>query len=200
MWICRNILPMKTGEKIKKGICLDSNGFTMTEIILVLAIGALLSAVGLAGFSYISYGNTKKAAETIVNSLSEVQMKDMTEKELTLLGIFKEDEAIYLQKFTITEENEKKKIYPKRAEADTKKAILIADKPIELKWVTEENTIAVLDKETLLLMGFTRGFGAYLTEPGVAGGKIYVGDFWLTGRGMYHIIQVPETGKHYIEN
>lgn len=186
MWIYRIISPMKTGQKIRK----NNRGFTLVEIILVLGIGALLAGVSLTGLNYLKYGNTRKCAERLLDKLDEVQVENMTREGITYLGIFKEGDALYVQKLKLSE--------PGRGDVSTAAAEKIAEKSIELKWSTGEDT-DTLDETELLLVSFSKATGAYRTEPLAAGGRVYAGDFWICGRGIFHIVQVAETGKHYIE-
>lgn len=193
MWTYPNILPIKIGEKIKK----NNAGFSLTEIILVLALASLLAGVGIQGLNYVSYGNTRKAAERLISRLDEVQMLSMTKDGFYMLGIFEKDDALYVQKFLVSPEDKKKGVYPSGTEVSVAEAEKIAGDSIELKWM-KDGTMAVLEETELLLIGFSGETGAYLPAAEMEDSRIYDGDLWLTGRGSYHIVQVSETGKHYL--
>lgn len=188
---CQTILPMKTGRKTRNRKRLGNAGFTMVEIILVLAIGALLAGGAMWGMNYLSYANTKKCAEGLISALDEVQMRNMTESRQIFLKLFKEGEDYYLQKVEIPSDE------AAGGQVNRKK---IAGASMEIKFQNADGGGAVpLQEGTYLMMSFSKGSGAYLTEQGSYGGTIYAGDLWVVGKSTCHIIQVAETGKHYIE-
>ncbi len=162
----------------------NNKGFTLVELIIVIAVMGALAGMLVSGFNYITYGNTKKCANRLLDVIDEVQMMDMTKGETTLLGIFKKGNAYYISKEKQTKE------WNKMSVASAEK---IAQSNITIQWENGSGNKLTLSEGTVLWIGFSKSSGAYLTDD-----WMYSKDIVITGRGSYTIRQIADTGKHYL--
>lgn len=68
----------------------NEDGFTMVEMVIVIAIAAILMGTTVATFGYISSSNARKSAARFNSSLNTAQTNTMMQKEATYLYLFKD--------------------------------------------------------------------------------------------------------------
>lgn len=72
-----------------------NKGFTLIEMILVIAILAIMAAGAISGMNYIKYGNTKKCVALITSALDEVRIDTMSMAEKPYLYLYYYDSYYY---------------------------------------------------------------------------------------------------------
>lgn len=78
----------------------QNKGFTLIEILVVLAIMAILAASSAAGFSRISYANFKKVAGKVNNEISDCRAVCMSHAAPAYTYIYNRGGDIYLYSTT----------------------------------------------------------------------------------------------------
>lgn len=74
---------------------LDNNGFSLVELIIVIAIMAILTGSAFSVFGYINNGNVKKCSRSINSGLNETRTANLTREGNSYLYIYKYDGDIY---------------------------------------------------------------------------------------------------------
>ena len=81
----------------------DNGGFTLVELIIVIAIISILSVSTILGASILGYGNAKSTTGRIKSLLDNVRIENMTKKEPYYIVINQVDKNYYLTIQTIRE-------------------------------------------------------------------------------------------------
>lgn len=77
----------------KKG---RQSGFSLVELIIVIAVVSILSGVTVAVVSRIQYGNSKKAAADLSATLSKMRMDSMTKNNSKYMYLYQKSDGIYM--------------------------------------------------------------------------------------------------------
>lgn len=89
---------MKTGRKISVwGLSMNDNGYSLIELIIVMAIISILAVFSFNGIQYLDNGNSKKAVSEIDKSLNKVRLESMSkiDKKYALV-LSKEVDGYYI--------------------------------------------------------------------------------------------------------
>ena len=153
-------------------------GFSMIELILVIAIMGILTASTSIGFSYMKAGNVKSTAKNIDSTLSKLRMDTMSMANKPKMYIYKKGTSYYMICTAKTFDYNN---------ADSYNGQKIANNNVKITADGKEIT-------TYLEIAFKKGNGAFLNAPS----SLYVSKSDNAGL-RYKIVMVKETGKHYIE-
>lgn len=153
-------------------------GFSMIELILVIAIMGIITASTSIGFSYLKAGNVKSAAKNIDSTLSKLKLDTMSMANKPKMYLYKKGSDYYM--------------------LCTAKAFDYNNiDSYDGQQIANENVKIVVDGNelnTYVEIAFKKGSGAFLTAPS----SLYVCK--SDNKGLrYKIVLVRETGKHYIE-
>jgi prepilin-type N-terminal cleavage/methylation domain-containing protein len=74
----------------------NKKGFSLVELLVVMAILALLVSGSTAGWNYISYANTSKCAKEINTTIKKVRLQAMSRTNKPYIFLYEKDEAYYL--------------------------------------------------------------------------------------------------------
>lgn len=74
----------------------DHKGFSLVEMIIVIAIIGIMAGISIRVIGYISLANSEKAAKTFVGALGKLQAKAMSKAEKTYLYIYMLDDTYYI--------------------------------------------------------------------------------------------------------
>ena len=66
-----------------------TKGFSMIELIIVIAIIGIMTAMATLGFGYIQSGNVRAAANSIVADLSQMKYDAMSKQDKPFMYIYK---------------------------------------------------------------------------------------------------------------
>lgn len=75
----------------------NQKGFSLIELIIVIAIIAVLAGASVAMFGHISYANTKKAAAEVDSALSKLRLDTMSDAEHEYLYIYPWTDGYYMK-------------------------------------------------------------------------------------------------------
>ena len=87
---------MSEGVRMKK----DNKGFSMVEMIIVIAIVGILAGTVVVLSGHIKYGNTKKVAAAIDTSISKLQAYAMSKSGKQYMYIYQSGGDYYTAKLT----------------------------------------------------------------------------------------------------
>ena len=72
----------------------DERGFTMVEMIITIAIMAILAGIIGGAYSIIKSGNASKSTSRFLGRLDTTQVENMTKKGTTYLYLFKDSDVV----------------------------------------------------------------------------------------------------------
>ncbi|MCD7708714.1 MAG: prepilin-type N-terminal cleavage/methylation domain-containing protein [Clostridiales bacterium] len=87
---------------IKKMWKENQKGFSLVEMIIVIAIAAILAGAAIGMTSQLRYANTKKVVDTIDDAITRLQVTAMSQEDMPYLYIYECDGNVYM-KTTTTE-------------------------------------------------------------------------------------------------
>lgn len=182
-------------------------GFTLVEMIVVIAIMAILAGVAGASMSLITAGNAKKSAARFNSALNETQVQTMSLAKPTYLYLYRASNGTIM---VATLQQESTDAYTSRTEVlsnlSKMKERELGDKSITIKY-TQDSTEKTLGENDIIRIAFKKDSGAYdVKESGGAGDfsilpedRKFISDVKFEGKGHYIVKMVKETGKHYVE-
>lgn len=166
----------------------DNKGYTLVEIMVVIAIIAVLLLVGITGLGFIGSANLNSCTEDLKTAVGKVRITTMGKNNATL-RIYQDssDGAYYIQE-----------IVDGNPEAGEK----IGKASLTLTYTMVDDSGAVLSTGTIsdpndLEIGFDRSSGAQIELPSNTG-KCSRIDISLGSRTR-SVIMVPATGKVYTD-
>lgn len=158
----------------------DNRGLTLIELIVVIAIMAVVMGMGLIGLNLIASGNVRSCANELKTSIGHVRITTMG-KTNTSLKIYQGTDGYYKQEIvtqgdgTITNEE----------------PIKIGKSTVGLTYETKDGTSGTIDS-TGIVFTFNRENGKEATP--------YYNLITVTGGGYTSkVVIVPATGKVYLE-
>lgn len=73
-----------------------TKGFSMIELIIVICIIGIMTAMATLGFGYIQSGNIRAAANNIASDLSQLKYDAMSKEEMPFMYIYKANGKYYI--------------------------------------------------------------------------------------------------------
>ena len=188
----------------------NKKGFSMVEMIIVIAIMAILVG-GIASYiGYINNGKTKKSIETLKTKLDRVQTDNMAKEGDTYLYLYKTASGIYCKIVNTGEclDPSGKVIYPNGFTNRTEFDNFLASSPqtselagsrvdVKAKGVKADGSPADIElkNDNIVKIGFDKTTGAFKCSNNGSNTDFYnVIEF--KGSQHYSIKLVKSTGKH----
>ena len=180
----------------------NQKGFSLVELIVVLAIMSVLTTVGLLSFSLVTGQSVRSCASDLESFISQTRIQAMSRADASL-AIYVKNDGVYA---TLTASSNGTEF-----EIDTQK---IGKSSITVKYTTDDGQTYTLqplsgdkptdaEKEDLnktLVLGFDRSSGAFKQLLWWSGGTVNCTEIRLEGGSSpIKIILVPQTGKYYTE-
>ncbi len=164
---------------------LENAGFSLIELIVVIAILAIMSAGGVAAFGYLNLANASKCAAKIDNGLTSLKSRNMSKTSSTYMHLYYYDDDYYI-------------LFDDSA-SFTPSAGNYSDGEVvgnrDLKIFFDTHDISTLPN-TCVTIGVRRKDGAFLNTASPTS-KIKV--VKSSGDSAHEITLVTSTGKHFID-
>lgn len=155
-------------------------GFSMMELIVVIAIIGLFTGLSSIGLQYIQAGNIKSTAKSIDSNLTKLRLDTMRKAEKPIMYLYKVGDDYYM--LCTTDDS---------VARDRNNGTHIGNSNTK---ITVDGTVL---GSTEMKVKFKKGSGAFADDSD-ARSSILVEK--KNGKGTsYKIILVPDTGKHYME-
>ena len=161
----------------------NNKGFSMVELIITIAIMAILTGSFVAAAGYLKYANAKSGAKKINTELSELRIESMSKMNTPYMYLYNIGGTTYMK--VVAGENANKAKENGLLDKNTTK---VGNAQVTVSCdgtkITDGNAVTItMDKST----------GAFLLGPE----KIEVAS--VDGKSSYVIKLVKTTGRHYIE-
>lgn len=176
---CTNYL--ERGTKMERD---NNKGFSMVELIITVAIMAILTGSLVSAAGYLKYANAKAGAKEVNTKLSELRIDSMSKMNTPYMYLYNIGGATYM-KVVSGKDADKATISNGILDTNTTK---IGNSQIEVfcdsTKITDGNSVQIsMDKST----------GAFLSCPN----EIKVAS--IDGRNSYIVKLVKSTGRHYMD-
>jgi len=160
----------------------DRAGFTIVELIVVIAIVAIVGTASLISLSLVSGQNIKSCYKELEGYIQETKMRAMSRKNNPSMTIYKgSDGAVYVSL------------------SDTGENIRIGKAGLTVQYSTPTGTYEISGTQKLQI-GFERSTGAFNKVTNPSGTNEYCNSIIISdGSRTYTMKLVPKTGKYYRE-
>lgn len=168
-------------------------GFSMIELIIVVAIIGIFTGLSAIGMSYVRAGNVKRGAVTVNSNLTKLRYDALraSSSERPYMYLYKIGDSVYMQ---CSDKAESSVSFTASA------GMKISNGNCRVTY-NGGNEIPSASSRGIKI-GYKKGSGGFLNE-GIFSSKQDVADITFktsSGDGTTYIVQiVRETGKHYIE-
>lgn len=164
---------------------LGNSGFSLIELIIIIAIIALMSVGGISAFGYLKLANASKCAAEIDNGLTSLKSRNMSKTSSTYMHLYYYDHDYYILF------NGSSSFTPSAANySDGEK---VGNRDLKLFFDTQD--ISTLSNKCVTI-GVRRKDGAFLNTASPTS-KIKV--VKSSGDSAHEITLVTSTGKHFID-
>lgn len=161
-------------------------GFSMIELILVVAIMGLLTALSSISLEYIQTGNIKSAAKEVDSTLTKLKIDTMRQDEKPYMYIYQAGDGYYMY------------CTANAFDPATNKNVgtKIANTSIKITGCDTAGNETVLGASGCIKVAFKKGSGAFSSDTSIETIRIERSN----GKGSkYEVKLVLETGKHSVE-
>lgn len=171
----------------------DSRGFTLIELIVIMAIIGLLCIGSLLGIGVLGYGNAKSSATRIKSLLDNVRVENMTKKGSYYLVIYQKDRDYYLAIETVKDSN---RITVSREKLDLMKGEISYQNTDKTRYIVCQEPVEGADVIDNLEITFAKDTGGLKAGPD---GEIVETIYVQCNNSSYKIHLVEATGRAYID-
>lgn len=160
-------------------------GFTLIEAMVAIAIIAIMTVGGIAGFGFLDLANSSKCAAKIDNGLGTLKSRNMASASSTYLHLYWYDDEYYILY------NDSDVFYP--STSNYSEGEVIGNSKIKIFFDSQDlSTIA----NQCVTIGVRRKDGAF-TKTATPTSTIQVTN--ADGESSHDITLVTSTGKHFID-
>lgn len=160
----------------------NDRGFTVLELVIVIVIMSLLAVGAITGYSILTNGDTRKAANAIINSLDLIQIENMAKASDYRITISQDSNGDYYLN-TLCDET------------------IISSERLKLK--NGSISYETLDKRTISVTGSNKLELAFRKDTGGVkengSGQIITAIIISGADNSMTIRLITTTGKHFIE-
>lgn len=168
----------------------NHRGFSMVELIVVIAIIGILAGLSVTMYGQVTYANTKKTVEEVSDMLDKQRITSMSRKETQYLYIYHLDDGYYMKMLV----DDGSGTVPVLGSFDSTwlddNGTRISNNSISIYKDTESNGTLV-SGDSIIRIVFRRS-GVF--DTGTNG--INVNKIIFVGSGTHTITLIKETGKH----
>lgn len=188
----------------------DRRGFSLVELIIVMAIMGLLSGVTAAAMGYINTGKTKKSSAKLDGKLDYIQTETMTKEGNAYLYLYAANDGIYTYVHTAKLSDPNPTGFNTRLDLDTymtsnsAKGSKICDGTVTAtaKGTKDSggNMEMKLTSSNMLKVGYSKSTGAFIySNDGDASAVDFYNLLELKGKQTFKIKMIKATGKHFVK-
>lgn len=168
----------------------DHRGFSLVELIIVIAIIGILAGASISLYGHVRYANMEKTVETVSNMLDRQRIVSMSQKGTRYLYIYRLDDGYYMK----ASDNWLTMYNAELGTGGTK----ICGNNISVQMVDDDNNQSELSKESDIIRIVFQRSGALKTDSGDSSGT-NVRRIVFIGNSTRSIRLFPETGKHKVD-
>lgn len=173
------------------------DGFTLVEMIITIAVSAILVGAIIGTFGYINSGNAKRSAAKFDSKLTTAQTETMMLKDPTYLYLYKVADGSV--KCILLKDN-----CQTRSDLDSKLTGMtptnVGGARVDVKAKIEGgSTYSLTGTDTMIKIAFDKASGAYKTaNSGSDTSTDFFNEIEFSGREKFKVSLVKMTGKHVI--
>lgn len=171
--------------KSVKNFIVNHKGFSLVEMIIVIAVMGILAGASLTMMGHLRYANTEKAVELITSELSKQQVRSMTKAktEKPYVYVYALSDGYYMRTSTTNCSGFDSGVH-------NSDGIKLCNLSTDIYSVTAAGEDK-LDGSELIKIVYNRS-GSFSPETNVTGIKV-------DGAGTFNIRLITETGKHVVK-
>ncbi len=167
----------------------DNRGFSLVELIVVMAIVAILVGAVVSLFRQITFANTEKAAETISANLEKARVAAMSKSGNNYIYIYKLDDGYYMKSLSDNLDAFDGALLDESG-------VRICNNNIQIYRGGASGTL--VDGSEIIRIRYTKT-GVFHTETNVFSGSGTEGQIFVDGVGDHTISLIKTTGKNYVD-
>lgn len=171
------------------------DGFTMVEMIITIAISAILLGSIVATLGYISAGNAKRSAARFNSKLNTAQTETMMQAKPTYLYLYKESDGSI--KCVLSKGNYQSRTALNGRPADETPTDVGGSGVNVTAKIEGGGTYTLLNANTMIKIAFDKATGAYKSaNAGSDADSHFFEEIEFSGREKFKVTLVKATGKH----
>ena len=166
----------------------NQRGMSLVEILIVIAVAAILAGVSVTMFGHIRYANTQRTVETVDTALSRLRASTMSREGRQYLYIYRLSDGYYM------------KLLDDGNITQVGQSGVLDDNGTQLCGSGTEifrSDGALVGEDAFIRVVYTKS-GVFGTGSGGVPGT-NTDSIEIRGSGTYTIHLVSETGRHYID-
>lgn len=175
---------MTGNRKNAKNFIWDKAGFSLVEMIIVIAVFGILAGASLSMMGHIRYANTERAVEMISNELNKQQVYSMCKQDKPYIYIYEKDGAYYLRTLNANYDAYESTVF-------TTDGIKLCSNSIAIYTSKAGSAEDVLDGSDFIKIVFNRS-GSFSSATNVDNIRI-------EGNASHTIKLIADTGKHVVK-
>lgn len=175
----------------------QEDGFTLVEMIITIAISAILVGSVAGAMGYISAGNSKRSAARFNSKLNTAQTETMMKKDPTILYLYEDTDGI---KAGVSSTD--CSTYAELQTAITAGKVsstVVGGARVSVQAKDDSGATYNLSSGNMIKIAFEKSTGAYkCANSGTTGDTRFFSEITFNGAESYKVTLVKQTGKHVL--
>ncbi len=162
-----------------------NEGFTLIELIIVIAIISIMSAGAISSMGYLSMANASKCVGKIDSGIAVLKSKNTREASDTYMHLYKYDGNYYIEYSNDPDYN------PPNADNGE----MIANRQLTISWKNKTDA-----SETTIEEGAPKTFGMHKKDGSfktISGTREPSCEIFVKGKSTHKVTLITDTGKHF---